>query len=73
MRAASGNKNRTRGKVGRKSLFANKEWCSLREKRGGNATMQPQGFETDFWKDANLRKSWMKSSPARRARRLPMC
>ncbi len=20
--------------------------------------MQPQGFETDFWKDANLRKSW---------------
>jgi acyl dehydratase len=20
--------------------------------------VQPQGFETDFWKDANLRKSW---------------
>jgi hypothetical protein len=27
-------------------------------KRARTATMQPQGFETGFWKDANYRKSW---------------
>jgi hypothetical protein len=35
------------------SLLANEEWCFLRQNREGNATMPPQGFETDFWKHAN--------------------
>src|SRR5258708_36799345 len=53
------------------SLFANEEWCFLREKRGGNATMRPQGFETDFWKDANLRKSWDEIVPGEPRKTLP--
>src|SRR3984885_11690011 len=53
------------------SLFANEEWCSLRAKRARDATMQPQGFETDFWKDANLRKSWDEIIPGEPRKTLP--
>src|SRR3954454_11185221 len=53
------------------SLLANEEWCFLRQNREGNATMPPQGFETDFWKDANLRKSWDEIVPGEPRRTLP--
>src|SRR5258708_4937713 len=33
--------------------------------------MQPQGFETDFWKDANLRKSWDEIAPGAPRKTLP--
>jgi acyl dehydratase len=53
------------------SLFAKEEWCFLRQNREGNAAMPPQGFETDFWKDANLRKSWDEIVPGEPRRTLP--
>ena len=34
--------------------------------------VQAEAFETDFWKDANLRKVWDESFPARRARPFPI-
>ena len=33
--------------------------------------MRPQGFETDFWKDANLRKSWDEIVPGEPRKTLP--
>src|SRR4051812_9971192 len=41
------------------------------ENSEGNATMAPQGFETDFWKDANLRKSWDEIVPGEPRKTLP--
>src|ERR1700739_3284383 len=53
------------------SLFANDEWCFLQERHGGIAPMQSQGFETEFWKDDNLRKSWDEIVPGEPRRTLP--
>jgi acyl dehydratase len=33
--------------------------------------MRPQGFETDFWKDANCRKSWDEIVPGEPRKTLP--
>ena len=33
--------------------------------------MPPQGFETDFWKDAKLRKCWDEIVPGEPRRTLP--
>ena len=52
------------------SLSASRKWCSLRKSRG-RQQWQAEAFETDFWKDANLRKGWDDIVPGEPRKTIP--
>src|SRR5215212_1130425 len=65
------NKSAAAWKAGRCHCLQTRNGVFCAKSAKGYAAMPPQGFETDFWKDAKVRKSWDEIVPGEPRKTLP--